>query len=574
MTSEAASPVLSSTHTLSTTTTSSETTSEIRSTSSNALSSKIHSSPSTTRYNDFHPFLFLFLKLCLESCDSFDSSINSKQYHNQIYDFASGIFHDQYPQNHLKLEFCFYNVVSRVHHRRDKLVGNQPPKYYCFVRRFEHYLGYGIPNYRTWEQQHKFPNNRGKYVNVQFDQHKNKQHDYDGKEFLYRNTSPQSRINIAGNTYKRKLYTIGVAPDELNTAPFAVIPLNMDSDQISNALMALCHDPPTNPPTTKVPTTSAETSETEQRTTTTGPWSTSMISTVITTTSTASSSESSPGSSSSSGSTTTSFSPSSRGSTIGSSTSWASKTSSSLSSTQARSTSMSSTTDGRMTSSINPDVTTVPSTASASTPSTSEITPAESSKSPETSIAPSSTTPEEASSSTTFESGTYETTTSSVAIGQDIIMQATMTNLFIQAPGNYLDMQIAFWSAVEALTAWQELDTFIVLFTGSTQAEVDLAGEKYYRRMDTIGVSSEDQRLNTSRFAVPDAFFDVWAKFKHISDRIYIVSFAHDDDYGSYGIGEHELGLSFCFDVECRYFNNGIYIVHSQHYHGYGFDVI
>ncbi|CAJ0575066.1 unnamed protein product, partial [Mesorhabditis spiculigera] len=71
--------------------------------------------------------------------------------------------------------------------------------------------------------------------------------------------SPQSRINIAGNTYKRKLYTIGVAPDGLNTAPFAVIPLNMDSDQISNALMALCHDPPTNPPTTKVPTTSAET---------------------------------------------------------------------------------------------------------------------------------------------------------------------------------------------------------------------------------------------------------------------------------------------------------------------------
>ncbi|CAJ0574999.1 unnamed protein product, partial [Mesorhabditis spiculigera] len=169
-------------------------------------------------------------------------NIYPKQYHNQIYDFAPAIFHYQYRHDHLKLEFCFYNCVSRVHHRREKHVGNQPPKYYCFVRRFEHYLGYGIPNYRTWEQQHKCPNDCGKtgnsqppfrvdrsyehricneqfadyrrcsvnrdvarYVNVQFDQHKNKQHDYDGKEFLYCNTS-----FVVTHSYDFRSYLYGI----------------------------------------------------------------------------------------------------------------------------------------------------------------------------------------------------------------------------------------------------------------------------------------------------------------------------------------------------------------------------
>ncbi|CAJ0566809.1 unnamed protein product, partial [Mesorhabditis spiculigera] len=122
---------------------------------------------------------------------------------------------------------------------------------------------------------------------------------------------------------------------------------------------------------------------------------------------------------------------------------------------------------------------------------------------------------------------------------QPTVIKASVQKLFEKATNNQLDMSIAFWryssgmgadgpmpttfvkdnasvnpnfdnpggdlnivNATVSLNAWTIGDAFIVLFTGSTQNEVTLAGQTYSKRAMTIGVSSPDEYLDISPIAV------------------------------------------------------------------------
>ncbi|CAJ0575061.1 unnamed protein product, partial [Mesorhabditis spiculigera] len=61
-------------------------------------------------------------------------------------------------------------------------------------------------------------------------------------------------------------------------------------------------------------------------------------------------------------------------------------------------------------------------------------------------------------------------------------------------------------NATNSLNAWPVDDAFIVLFTGSSQKQVDLAGTTYLKRNMTIGVSFAD--VDTSPFASVSLLMD------------------------------------------------------------------